>query len=256
MRHAFFGFVICATLASPVFAAPNQAAQEKLAAKTESWSPVPKAVDAPEGGIPSDAIRLFDGSSLDAWESAKPGNLGAKAPWTIEQRDLVVAPGTGDIRTKQGFCDVQLHVEWQVPSPVDNGHELTGQDRNNSGIFLQELYEVQVLDSYKASTYVNGQAGSIYKQSIPLVNASRPPQTWQTYDIVYTAPRFAKTGKLTAPARITVLLNGVLVQNNFAIQGPTAWIGHPRYKAHGCAPLSLQDHGHAVRFRNIWIRPL
>ncbi len=223
------------------------------------WSPVPPKVEVSPAGLPSDAVMLFDGTSLDAWANNKE----AAAGWDLDHGDLVVHPGAGDIHTKQAFCDVQLHVEWQVPSPFAadaktlQDKALQGQDRNNSGIFLQGRYEVQVLDSWgDAKTYVNGEAGSIYKQSIPLVNATRPPQTWQAYDIIYHAPKFDAAGAVTTKARITVLLNGVLVQDNFEIQGPTAWIGHPAYEAHGCAPLSLQDHGHSVRYRNIWIRAL
>ncbi len=239
------------SVAAPAIAGqktPEKQTPEQQSRATEVWSPQPKPVDT-TGNIPGDALPLV---AADAWENA----AGGPAKWTFDAGEIVVSPGTGDIRTRESFCDVQLHVEWQVPSPIENGKELTSQDRNNSGIFLQELYEVQVLDSYRAATYVNGQAGSIYKQSIPLVNASRPPEQWQSYDIIYTAPKFGSKGRLLAPARITVLQNGVLVQKDFAIQGPTAWIGHPKYKAHGCAPLRLQDHGHPVRFRNIWIRRL
>ena len=138
----------------------------------------------------------------------------------------------------------------------DDGKTLEGQGRHNSGIFLQEQYEVQVLDSYNNKTYPNGQVGSVYKQHIPLVNPVRAPGVWQEYDIIFTAPKFSADKKLTAPGRVTVLLNGVLVQNNVEIQGATAWIGKPVYTAHGCAPLRLQDHGNPVSFRNIWVRKL
>lgn len=249
--NRYSGLLILCLAATPAFA---QTDEEKSHA-TEIWSPEPKAVSVGAGGIPSDAIRLFDGKSLSKWESAaKTG----PAPWTLNKGAMVVKAGTGDIRTKESFCDVQLHVEWRTPTKItdDKGKELTSQNRNNSGVFLQERYEVQVLDSYKAKTYVNGQAGAIYKQSIPLVNASKAPGEWQAYDIIFAAPKFDASGKLAAPARITVLQNGVLVQNNFEIQGPTAWIGHPPYEAHGCAPVRLQDHGHPVRYRNIWVRKL
>ncbi|ESQ91741.1 cycloisomaltooligosaccharide glucanotransferase [Asticcacaulis sp. AC460] len=217
---------------------------------TEVYTPVPKAVDT-TGPMPSDAIVLFDGKNLDAWDAVN----GGAAKWTLGDGAVEVTKGTGDIRTKQNFCDVQLHVEWMTPAvPAENAP--TGQGRNNSGVFLQERYEVQVLDSYQADTYVNGQAGSVYKQSVPLVNASRPPLTWQTYDIVYKAPKFDAAGKVSEKARITVLHNGVVVQNAFDIEGPTAWIGHPPYEKHDCAPIRLQDHGNPVRFRNIWVRPL
>ena len=227
---------------------------EERSRATEVWSPVPKKVEVSSAGLPSDAIVLFDGTNLDAWA----GNKDGAAAWDIDHGDMVVHPGAGDIHTQQDFCDVQLHVEWQVPSPTGpDGQEMRSQDRNNSGIFLQSRYEIQVLDSWgDAKTYVNGEAGSAYKQSIPLVNATRPPLTWQVYDIIYHAPKFDASGAVVSKARITVLLNGVLVQDNFEIQGPTAWIGHPPYEPHGCAPLSLQDHGHPVRYRNMWIRPL
>lgn len=216
---------------------------------TEIWEPVPALVATPEGQPPSDAVVLFDGSNLDAWESVK----GGAAEWLIADGAMSVARGKGDIRTKDSFCDVQLHVEWRSP-PNDQGHN--GQDRGNSGIFLQGLYEVQVLDSSDNPTYVNGQAGSVYKQHPPLVNASRAPGEWQAYDIIFTAPIFAEDGSLRRPAAVTVLQNGVVVQNNAQIQGPTEWIGYPSYKAHDCAPIGLQDHDADVSYRNIWLRPL
>jgi hypothetical protein len=225
-----------------------------LAEETEVWTPVPAIVSANENSAPSDAIILFDGKSLGQWQGAE----GGEAQWDIKDGVLTVAPKKGDIKTKDSFCDVQLHVEWRTPEKINgsDGKELTGQARNNSGIFLQEQYEVQVLDSYNNKTYSNGQAGSIYKQHIPLVNPVRPPGVWQNYDIIYISPKFSDTKKLLSPARITVLLNGVLVQNNVEIKGATAWIGKPVYTAHGCAPLRLQDHGDAVSFRNIWLRKI
>ncbi len=226
----------------------------QLAQETEVWSPEPAVVTVPTNGIPSDAIVLFNGANLDLWQGEKEG----AAKWKINKGELIVEPKTGNIKTKESFCDVQLHVEWMTPAKItdEQGKILEGQARSNSGIFLQELYEVQVLDSYQNKTYPNGQAGSIYKQAIPLVNASRAPGVWQTYDIIFSAPTFDATEKLTSPGSITVLHNGVLVQNNTEIQGATAWIGKPEYNAHGCAPLLLQDHGNPVRFRNIWIRKL
>lgn len=219
---------------------------------TEVYNPIPAAVGF-ANGVPSDAVVLFDGTGLDKWEAVK----GGAADWTVADGAIEVKAGAGDIRTKESFCDVQLHVEWQTPTTITDkdGKPLEGQARNNSGVFLQERYEVQVLDSYKADTYTNGQAGSVYKQSVPLVNASKAPGEWQTYDIIYTAPKF--DGKaLKSPGRITVLHNGVVVQNNVEIKGPTAWIGKPPYEAHGCAPIRLQDHGNPVKFRNIWVRGL
>ncbi|MDO3382748.1 3-keto-disaccharide hydrolase [Gilvimarinus algae] len=224
----------------------------QLAQETEVWEPVPEKVSVNHRGVPSDAVVLFDGSGLDAWESV---NDGSKAPWKILGDELVTNPKTGDIRTRQDFCDLQLHIEWQAPAEAEmEGPE--GQGRGNSGVFFQERYEVQVLDSFGGETYPNGQAGSIYKQHIPLVNATKPLSEWNVYDIIYTAPRFSDSGELEKPAYITVLHNGVLVQNHAEVQGPTAWIGHPPYEAHGCAPLRLQDHGNPTKFRNIWIREL
>jgi len=219
---------------------------------TEVWSPVPLKVTpgATTGAPPSDAIVLFDGKSAKAWKSVKGDG---PAPWQVEKGELVVAPGTGDIQTRQAFGDVQLHVEWYVPQLPPNNQ---GQDRGNSGVFLQDVYEVQVLDSFENKTYVNGQAASIYKQYPPLVNASVAAGQWQTYDIIFIAPRFAADGAVKSPARVTVLHNGVLVQNNVALKGATAYIGAPQYQKHGDLPIRLQDHAHKLRFRNIWVRKL
>ena len=218
---------------------------------TEIWFPVPPKVTpaSTPGAPPSDAIVLFDGKNADAWKSANGGD----AKWTVANGELIVAPGTGDIQTRAAFGDVQLHVEWWDPElPADK----VNQDRGNSGIFLQDVYEVQVLDNFKNPTYVNGMVGSIYKQFPPLVNAAWPAEHWQTYDIIYAAPRFAADGSLTSAARLTVLLNGVLVQNNSMLKGGTTYIGAPSYSPHGDMPLRLQDHHHLVRFRNIWLRKL
>ncbi len=221
------------------------------AQKTEVWEPVPKKVTFNDAGIPSDAMVLFSGKNLNAWESANEES--GPAQWTVADGIMTVKPGTGDIRTKAEFCDVQLHIEWQSPADM-TGEE--GQGRGNSGVFFQERYEVQVLDSHGGETYPNGQAAAIYKQHIPLVNATKSNEAWNVYDIIYRAPRFDEQDKVTSPAYITVLHNGVLVQNHAEVQGPTAWIGHPPYEAHGCAPLRLQDHSNEVKFRNIWVRPL
>lgn len=222
--------------------------QDEQAKKTEVWEPVPPKVSAPADGVPSDAIVLFDGQGLSAWESVN----GGPAKWQVEDGVLTVTPGTGDIKTKQAFCDVQLHVEWRAPQPEA---DMEGQQRNNSGVFLQQRYEIQVLDSYESQTYANGQAASIYKQSIPLVNATRPPGEWQTYDIIFSAPRF-DGDTLTQPGYVTVLHNGVVVQNHVKIEGTTEYIGAPSYTAHGCAPIQLQDHSNEVSFKNIWVREL
>ncbi|MNC50631.1 hypothetical protein D3C75_998820 [compost metagenome] len=174
-------------------------------------------------------------------------------PWTIADGALTVVPGSKGIRSKQRFCDIQLHVEWRTPVATKG---FDGQNRGNSGIFLQELYELQVLDSYNNPTYANGQAGSIYKQAMPLVNASRAPGQWQAYDILWKAPRFSVGGGLVSPARITVLHNGVLVQDDTVLAGKTEYIGAPSYSPHACAPLYLQEHDSKVSYRNIWVREL
>ena len=218
---------------------------------TEIWSPVPPKVEpgARPGDPPSDAIVLFNGRDMTGWESAK----GGPAQWSVENGEMVDVPKAGDIQTAQKFGDIQMHVEWMVPVlPPDR----KGQDRGNSGIYLQGLYEVQVLDSYDNPTYVNGEAGSIYKQSAPLVNALKPAPSWQAYDIVYYAPRFYADGSLAEPARVTVFLNGVLVQSNFAILGPTEYRGLPVYKPHSDGPILLQAHNNPVRYRNLWVRKL
>ena len=216
---------------------------------TEVWEPVPPKVDPGEPGrAPSDAIVLFDGSDLSAW-TGRDG----EARWSIEDGAFTVVKGTGDIATRRAFGDGQLHIEWRSPTEIVG----EGQGRGNSGVFLMGLYEVQVLDSYENRTYSNGQAGSIYKQFIPEVNASRPPGEWQSYDIVFMAPRFAAGGSLEQPATMTVLHNGVLIQNHVTLRGPTVFIGEPAYQAHEPElPLTLQDHGNPVSFRNIWIREL
>lgn len=225
-------------------------AQEKGDPKlTEVWEPEPKIVTPGTGTAPpSDAIVLFNGSNLNEWEG-KDG----EAQWVLEGDAMTVKPNTGAIQTKKVFGDVQLHVEWRTPTKIEG----EGQGRGNSGIFLQGLYELQVLDSYQNRTYSNGQAGSIYKQHIPLANACRAPGEWQTYDIIYQAPLFKEDGSLGRPARVTVIHNGVLVQNNIALLGPSVYIGKPKYKAHGeKLPLVLQDHSNPVSYRNIWVREL
>lgn len=200
------------------------------------------------GSPPSDAIILFDGKNLSKWKSAN----GGEAKWVIKDGAMTVN-GTGSIVTKEEFGDCQLHVEWASPAEVKG----EGQGRGNSGVYLQERYEVQVLDSFDNKTYFHGQAGSIYKQHAPLVNASRKPGEWQTYDIIFHAPRFDADDKLVSAARVTVLHNGVLVQDNAEVLGKTGPVGEPRYEPHPLKqPLQLQDHNNPVRFRNIWIRPL
>lgn len=218
-------------------------------ALTEVWDPVPPKIDPGDASrAPSDAIVLFDGTDLAAWS----GPDGA-AGWEVENGAFTVTPGAGDLATRRAFGDVQLHLEWRSPTVLTG----EGQERGNSGVFLMGRYEVQVLDSYESLTYSNGQAGSIYKQHIPAVNATRAPGEWQAFDIVFTAPRFAPGGRLERPATMTVLHNGVLIHNHVTLLGPTVFIGEPAYEAHESKlPLTLQDHGNLVSFRNIWIREL
>jgi len=214
---------------------------------TELWEPVPPSVEPGRPGHPveppSDAIVLFDGTNLSEWN----GN------WEVADGAVTVVAGAGNLVTKRSFGDVQLHVEWRTPRIVEG----EGQGRGNSGVYLMERYEVQVLDSYENPTYVNGQAGSIYKQHIPLVNASRPPGEWQSYDIVFVAPRFRDDGTVERPATFTVFHNGVLIQNHVTVRGPTMYIGEPKYTPHAPEePLMLQDHDNPVSYRNIWVREL
>lgn len=217
---------------------------------TEVWEPVPRVVMARPGTAPpSDAVVLFDGKNLSQWQHKD----GSPAKWTIDDGAITVVKGSGDLHTSRAFGDCQLHVEWRSPKRIEG----KGQGRGNSGVFLQGRYEVQVLDSYDNSTYSNGQAGSIYKQYIPLVNASRKPGKWQTYDIIFRSPQFAEDGKLLKPAYVTVLHNGVLVQDHVELKGATVFIGSPVYQKHNSKePLMLQVHGNPVRYRNIWIREL
>jgi Domain of Unknown Function (DUF1080)/Domain of unknown function (DUF3471) len=198
---------------------------------------------------PKDAIVLFDGKSLTEWRSAN----GGAAKWVIKDGAIESVPGSGYLYSGRGFGDVQLHVEWATPVPARG----TSQGRGNSGVFLMGLYEVQVLDSYQNDTYPDGQAAAIYGQYPPLVNACRPPGEWQTYDIVFRRPRFRPDGGLLTPARITVIHNGILVQDNVEPWGPTTWLQALPYTAHpDRLPLGFQDHGNPVRYRNIWLREL
>lgn len=230
----------------------QQEPEEMKPEMTEIWDPEVPVVTPGETPMdaPSDAIVLFDGEDLNSeWTDAEGGEPG----WTVENGAVTVKKGAGIIKTKRVFDDFQLHIEWRTPEEVVG----ESQGRGNSGIFLQERYEVQVLDSYNNRTYRNGQAGSIYKQHAPLVNASKKPGVWQTYDIIYTAPRW-KDGDYFTPPKVTVLHNGVLVQNNAEVRGPTVYIGIPEYavEKHGPGSLLLQDHGNPVSYRNIWIREL
>jgi hypothetical protein len=201
------------------------------------------------GRAPSDAVVLFDGKDLSQWAATDGGT----AKWKVENGYFEVVPKTGYIHTRQAFGDCQLHVEFSEPTPPHG----ESQERGNSGVFLQGLYEIQVLDSYQNKTYADGQAAAVYGQYPPLVNASRPAGEWQSYDIVFHGPRFDAAGKLTSPARETVFHNGVLVQDNVELTGPTAHGARPPYKpTPEKLPLALQDHGNPVRYRNIWIREL
>ncbi|MDR0973523.1 MAG: DUF1080 domain-containing protein [Prevotellaceae bacterium] len=228
---------------------------------TENWSPLstewyqpqPAKVTPGTGTKPpSDAIVLFDGTDLSKWESASGRTAGEPAPWKVENGELKIVPRTGAIRTKQYFADCQLHIEWKSP-PAERHN---GQNRGNSGVFLQSAYEVQILDGDDNPTYVNGMVGSIYKQVAPMVDAYTKNGEWQTYDIYWKAPRFTTNGELEAPAIITVVHNGIVIQNNYILKGTTPYVGLPNYQPHGMLPIELQDHGTEVAFRNIWIRPL
>lgn len=258
-------FSLTLTLSILAFTATSLSAQTAEKPKpedTEVWTPVPPIVTpgATCGAAPSDAILLFDGKNEDEWVSAQDHT---PAQWVVHDGILTVkkAPGVGNIETRRKFKDYQLHVEWRVPENITG----SGQARGNSGVFLASTgpgddgYELQVLDSYNNTTYVNGQAASIYKQSAPLVNPNRKPGEWQTYDVVWTAPRFNDDGSLKTPAYVTVLFNGVLVQDHFELKGQTLYIGKPFYKAYDRAPIKLQAHGdksEPLSFRNIWVRAL
>jgi 3-keto-disaccharide hydrolase len=244
-------------------AAPAPAEAKPPATKpedTEVWEPVPKALTpgANNTAPPSDAIVLFDGKNLDEWVSVKDK---APAKWVVANGVLTVNKAAGNIETKRTFRNYQLHIEWKIPENITG----TGQARGNSGVFLASTgpgdagYELQVLDSYNNNTYVNGQAGSIYKQGIPLVNPNRKPGEWQTYDVVWTAPIFNADGSLKTPAYVTVFFNGLVVQNHFELKGETRYIGQPFYKKYDPAPIKLQAHGdpsEPISFRNIWVREL
>lgn len=228
---------------------------------TEYYTPVPKVITpgSAYGVPPSDAIVLFDGKNLDQWVPTKDTTSNNK--WTVAGNAMTVNKASGDLQTKRSFMDFQLHIEYRIPENITG----SGQARGNSGIFLAALpwgaggYELQVLDNYNNTTYVNGQVGSLYKQSPPLANACRKPGEWQAYDVIWTAPHFNEDGTVKSPARATVLHNGVLVQNNTTLTGDTPYIGQPSYKKHGPEPIKLQAHGdksEPISYRNIWVREL
>jgi Domain of Unknown Function (DUF1080) len=253
-------------LALALFAATaSLSAQQANAPKhedTEVYEPVPPVVTpgVTDSAPPSDAIILFDGKNLDQWVVTKDKS---PATWPIANGILTVSKekGVGNIETKRTFKNYQLHVEWKIPENITG----TDQARGNSGVFLASTgpgdagYELQVLDNYNNKTYVNGQAGSLYKQAIPLANPNRKPGEWQTYDVIWTAPEFNSDGSLKSPAYATVLFNGVLVQNHFELKGETLYVGQPFYKKYDRAPIKLQAHGdksEPISFRNIWVREL
>ena len=250
-------FALAALIAVPMFAQQKPKPED-----TEVWQPEPKVVTpgAQDSAAPSDAIILFDGKNLDEWVQNKDKS---PAKWTVADGVLTVSKvkGVGNIETKRSFRNYQLHIEWKIPTNITG----ESQARGNSGVFLASTgtgdagYELQVLDSYNNKTYVNGQAGSIYQQGIPLVNPNRKPGEWQSYDVVWTAPVFNGDGSLKTPAYVTVLFNGVLVQNHFGLKGETLYIGQPTYKKYDTAPIKLQAHGDPsapISFRNIWVREL
>lgn len=269
--------IACGLPALSVFADGLPQLDWEELSKTNPWEytelhlEVPVVTPGEYGSAPSDAVVLFDGKDLSAWEKTPFGegvavdrteyylkqyeegaDWGAAA-WQVENGEIVAGQKQGAIASRQAFGDMQLHIEWQVP--VLEGKR--GQEYGNSGIFLMGMYEVQVLNSYQNETYSNGQAASIYKQHSPLANASRAPGEWQSFDMIFTAPRFSEKGTLVSPAQLTVLHNGVLVQHNAVLQGPTAFIGEPYYIPHPPKlPLVLQDHDNPVRYRNIWVREL
>jgi Domain of Unknown Function (DUF1080) len=262
MRIQSSKFLVSAAL---TVVAASLSAQQPAAPKhqdTEVYEPVPPIITpgATDSAPPSDAIVLFDGKNLDQWVTTKDKS---PAKWTVADNILTVskATGVGNIETKQAFKNYQLHIEWRIPENITG----TDQARGNSGVFLASTgpgddgYELQVLDNYNNKTYVNGQAGSIYKQGIPLANPARKPGEWQTYNVIWTAPTFNTDGTLKTPAYATVFFNGVLVQNHFELKGQTLYIGQPFYKPYDTAPIKLQAHGdksEPISFRNIWVREL
>jgi len=260
MNLRYKTLLLCLLLLAPAVALRAQQSPQAKPQDTEVWTPEPKVVTpgATTGAAPSDAIVLFDGKSLDEWVLTRDKS---PATWTVADGVMTVNKKASNIETKRRFRNYQLHLEWQVPADI--GGE--GQSRGNSGLFLASTgggdagYELQILDSFNNKTYANGQAGSIYKQAIPLANAMRKPGEWQVYDLVWTAPTFNADGTVKTPASVTVFHNGVLIQNNFSLKGETLYIGPPTYKAFDGAPIKLQSHGDPskpISFRNIWLREL
>lgn len=256
MKKVFL--TVCAAIAvggAVLAQQPNQRPEQ-----TEFYSPVPPVVTPGKtaGAAPSDAIVLFDGTNLNEWVNSKDSSA---CSWVLHDGVMTVNKATGDIQTKKAFSSFQLHIEYQIPADITG----SGQARGNSGIFLAALpwgaggYELQVLDNYNNKTYTNGQVGSMYKQGAPLANACRPPGEWQVYDVIWNAPEFTANGQIKSLARVTVLHNGVLVQNNTYLLGDTPYIGYPSYRPHGPEAIKLQAHGdksEPISYRNIWLRPL
>jgi hypothetical protein len=261
MRIQFSRLLTSAALIAVAASLFAQSPAKPKPEETEIWEPVPSVVTPGASWTvppPSDAIVLFDGKNLDEWVSNRDKT---PAKWVVADGVLTVSKTEGNIETKRKFKNYQLHIEWKVPENITG----TGQARGNSGVFLASTgpgddgYELQVLDSYENKTYVNGMAGSIYKQAIPLANPGRKPGEWQSYDVVWTAPTFNDDGSLKTPAYVTVLFNGVLVENHFELKGQTLYIGKPFYKKYDAAPIKLQahgDHSEPLSFRNIWVREL
>lgn len=251
-KHIIIAMAACAPLMVSAQSKPED---------TEVWSPVPPKVTAKASftTAPSDAIVLFNGKNLDEWVSN--ADREKPADWNVGKGILTVNKKAGNIETKRSFTNYQLHIEWRVPKNITG----EGQARGNSGLFLASLgkgdpgYELQILDNYENKTYVNGMAGSIYKQFIPLANPSLPAGEWQSYDVIWTAPTFNEDGSVKTKAYVTLFFNGVLVQNHTELLGPTQYIGKPSYVKHGAAPIKLQAHGdksEPLSFRNIWVREL
>jgi len=256
-RHTLRAAALALSAALVSHSAGAQAAGDPKA--TEVWTPIPKILTPGATGAdaPNDAIVLFGGKSVDAWVTASDKS---PAKWTVANGVMTVNKKSGDIMTKRSFRDYQLHLEWRIPPGLE---KFVGQERGNSGLYLafngEDGYELQIVDSYKNTTYVNGQAASLYKQTPPLANAMRKPGEWQTYDVVFTAPRFKADGSVESPGYVTAIHNGVLVQNHTALKGFTRYTGAPEYKAHGALPILLQAHGDPsppISFRNIWLREL
>jgi hypothetical protein len=253
-------FAALALMALPAIAGAQDPQERPPWEATEVWEPIPPVVtpvgEGPFTPPPSDAIVLFDGTALDEWINTRDGSA---ASWPVSDGTVTVDNDVGNIETTRTFTDYQLHIEWRVPADALG----EGQGRGNSGLFLAKVggggYEVQILESFENATYVNGMAGSVYKQSIPLANPGRPPGEWQAYDVIWRAPRFDADGALLTPARVTVFFNGVLVQDSFELAGQTRFVGPPEYVPHGPRPIMLQAHGDpgpSVSFRNIWVREL